>query len=222
MCSCCTRCRRPGSQALAVATMFANTGTRMGKFDNTHLIGGSRHGRFVVAARVGVAGISNAKRLRCGIHPDGQTGPPSRRPIAPAPRAKRALPTAAAKPASGCCWVSRPPRRRWTRPTPARPRRRSVSGTVGFRERDGLGPSSPRSLWRGHGGGDAPSSPSQRWQHASCVLVRAGLDLRPSCSDERRLTLCRPHRAWHRFAGRAVPRRSESIGDLAVEGDDEA
>jgi hypothetical protein len=38
----------------------------------------------------------------------------------------------------------------------------------------------------------------------SGVLVRAGLDLRLSRFDERRLAICRPHRAGQRFAKRTT------------------
>jgi hypothetical protein len=36
------------------------------------------------------------------------------------------------------------------------------------------------------------------------VLVRAGLDLRSSCLDERSLAICWPHRAGLRFAARTT------------------
>ncbi len=40
-----------------------------GPIHDTHLVCGSRDGRVVVAARVGVAGAGHAQRLRGGIHP---------------------------------------------------------------------------------------------------------------------------------------------------------
>src|SRR5437588_699863 len=40
-----------------------------GPIDNSHLVGGSRHGCVVVAARVGVAGVGHTQRPCGGIHP---------------------------------------------------------------------------------------------------------------------------------------------------------
>ena len=40
-----------------------------GAIDDAYLVGGSRHGRVVVAARVGVAGVCHAQRPCGGIHP---------------------------------------------------------------------------------------------------------------------------------------------------------
>jgi hypothetical protein len=40
-----------------------------GPIDNTDLIGGSRHGCFVVAARVRITGVGHAQRSCGGIHP---------------------------------------------------------------------------------------------------------------------------------------------------------
>ena len=70
-----------------------------GPIDDAHLVGGSRHGCVVVAARVGVAGVGHAQRPCGGIHPGNETGPSSRRPIAPEPR-RCCSPTAAAAPAA--------------------------------------------------------------------------------------------------------------------------
>ena len=53
-----------------------------GSIDNAHLVGRSRHGCVVEAARVGVAGVSHPKRPCGGIHPGNeavhQAGIPSR------------------------------------------------------------------------------------------------------------------------------------------------
>jgi hypothetical protein len=50
--------------------------------DKAHLVGGSRHGCIVVAARVGVAGVGHAQRPCGGIHPGNKpllrAGVPSR------------------------------------------------------------------------------------------------------------------------------------------------
>ena len=54
-----------GSVALGVAMMLA----AHGPIDHAHLVGGSRHGCVVVAARVGVAGVGHAQRPCGGIHP---------------------------------------------------------------------------------------------------------------------------------------------------------
>ena len=45
----------------------------------------------------------------------------------------------------------------------------------------------------------------------SRVLVRAGFDPRLSSLDERGLAVCRPHRAGHRFAGRAAARTAKGV-----------
>src|SRR5437588_12939986 len=61
-----------GSVALGVATLLANTGRRIRPIDNPRLVGGSRHGCVVVAARIGVAGVGHAQRPRGGIHPGNE------------------------------------------------------------------------------------------------------------------------------------------------------
>ncbi len=67
-----------GSVALGVAMMLA----AHGPIDHAHLVGGSRHGCVVVAARVGVAGVGHAQRPCGGIHPGNKpvhrAGVPSR------------------------------------------------------------------------------------------------------------------------------------------------
>jgi hypothetical protein len=57
-------------------------GQAHGPIDNAHLVGGSRHGCVVVAARVGVEGVGHTLRPCCRIHPGNKAvrraGIPSR------------------------------------------------------------------------------------------------------------------------------------------------
>ena len=179
-----------------------------GPIDDAHLVGGGRHGRVVVAARVGVAGAGHAQRPRGGVHPGDEAihraGIPARQNRGDVVRRRQQqrlqrlplgqllargdghdrLPLSAATVGVGDIGVGERDRRAVL----AEPQRVVTEHEIG---RHHLRDAGDRSR----------------------VLVRAGLDLRLSRPDERGLAACRPHGARP-----ALRRPATAVAARGVEG----